>query len=190
MHGGVPFVSVSTPQGMLGIHLCSLLLCSHNALVPSWTDLGFSEQRWGRRADPLCPPVLRVLELQELRAGTDWKAEFSLRGKGKPRVEPACAQPHAPGDTDLSPCKDGGPVVRLSTFIAEVLGLIPGWGTKIPQAKPCSMVKTKTNQNNPTRWQRKTVTLHRNTSKFLDSLNSIQGPLGLGGRPQTGAPGN
>ena len=133
MHGGVPFVSVSTPQGMLGIHLCSLLLCSHNALVPSWTDLGFSEQRWGRRADPLCPPVLRVLELQELRAGTDWKAEFSLRGKGKPRVEPACAQPHAPGDTDLSPCKDGGPVVRLSTFIAEVLGLIPGQGTKIPQ---------------------------------------------------------
>ena len=26
-------------------------------------------------------------ELQELRAGTDWKAEFSLRGKGKPRVD-------------------------------------------------------------------------------------------------------
>ena len=80
--------------------------------------------------------------------------------------------------------------VGLHTSTAEGPGSIPDWGTKIPQAKPCSMVKTKTNQNNPTRWQRKTVTLHRNTSKFLDSLNSIQGPLGLGGRPQTGAPGN
>ena len=45
----------------------------------------------------------------------------------------APAQPHAPGDTDLSPCKDGGPVVRLSAFIAEVPGSIPGQGTKIPQ---------------------------------------------------------
>ena len=74
--------------------------------------------------------------------------------------------------------------VGLHASTAEGPGSIPGWGTKILQAKPCSMVKTKTNQNNPIRWQRKTVTLHRNTSKFMDSLNSIQGPLGLGGPPR------
>ena len=134
MHGkSVSFLCPHCPQGMLGVHLCFLPLCSHNALIPLWTTLGFSEQCWERRADTICTPVLRVLEMQELRAGTDWKAEFSLRGKGKPRVEPASAQPHAPGDTDLSPCKDAGPVVRLSAFTAEVPGSIPGQGTKIPQ---------------------------------------------------------
>ena len=128
---------------MLGVHICFLLLRSHNALITLWTSLGFSEQHWERGADTLCPPtpVLRVLELQELRAGADWKAEFGLRGKGKLRVD-TCAQPHAPGDTDLSPCKDGGPMVRLSTFIAEVPGSVPGQGTKIPQTTRCGQKKT------------------------------------------------
>ena len=52
----VCLISVSAlPQGMLGVHLCLLPLCSHNALTPLWTNLGFSEQCWGRRADTPSP---------------------------------------------------------------------------------------------------------------------------------------
>ena len=37
----------------------------------------------------------------------------------------------------------GGPVLALCTLTAEVLGSIPGQGTKIPQAKPHDRKKKK-----------------------------------------------
>ena len=37
----------------------------------------------------------------------------------------------------------GGPVLELCTLTAEVLGSIPGQGTKIPQAKPHDRKKPK-----------------------------------------------
>lgn len=94
-------------------------------------------------------PILRVQELQELRAGADWKAEFSHQGTGKPTSEPACPQPQALRGTDPSPYQDG-PWANMWTERGRVPGLEgQAWGQELVNTRTCAEISTENKSLKP-----------------------------------------